>query len=218
MFTGLIEEVGILKRIERGAEHATITIKARQVLTDVNIGDSIAVNGICLTVVSHRESEFTADVMEETFRRTNLCELKSGSFVNLERALRIGDRLGGHIVSGHVDGVGIIEEIKKDHNAFWYRIRSSKELLSLVVEKGSIAIDGISLTVAKVTKQDFSVSIIPHTLSKTALQQRKVKDKVNLENDMIGKYVQKQLLAMQQPTGSQASHVTSAFLMENGFF
>lgn len=191
MFTGIIEEKGMISRIMKTASQAILTIKAKKVMEDIHIGDSIAVNGICLTVTSFSVNEFQADVMHETLDRTSLKMLKPGSSVNLERAMAAGGRFGGHMVSGHIDGTGRITDIKEDSLAIWYTIETSPEILHYIVEKGSIAIDGISLTVAKVTQTTFAVSTIPHTRVVTTLGERKAGDLVNLENDIVGKYVEK---------------------------
>ena len=168
-----------------------LSIKASKILEDIHLGDSIAVNGICLTVTCFTRQSFTVDVMNETWNRTALSLLRHGSLVNLERAMPMNGRLGGHIVTGHIDGTGRISSVRRDKNAVWYQINTQREILNLIVEKGSIAIDGISLTVAKVSKADFSVSVIPHTLEQTILKNKQVGDMVNLENDILGKYVQK---------------------------
>lgn len=191
MFTGIIEEKGMISRIMKTASQAILTIKAKKVMEDIHIGDSIAVNGICLTVTSFSVNEFQADVMHETLDRTSLKMLKPGSSVNLERAMAAGGRFGGHMVSGHIDGTGRITDIKEDSLAIWYTIETSPEILHYIVEKGSIAIDGISLTVAKVTQTTFAVSTIPHTRVVTTLGERRAGDLVNLENDIVGKYVEK---------------------------
>ena len=191
MFTGIIEEKGMISRIMKTASQAILNIKAKKVMEDIHIGDSIAVNGICLTVTSFSANEFQADVMHETLDRTSLKMLKPGSSVNLERAMAAGGRFGGHMVSGHIDGTGRITDIKEDSLAIWYTIETSPEILHYIVEKGSIAIDGISLTVAKVTQTTFAVSTIPHTRVVTTLGERRAGDLVNLENDIVGKYVEK---------------------------
>lgn len=198
MFTGIIEEVGRIRAIERQAVSARLTIAASKVLSDVHLGDSIAVNGVCLTVTSFGRDYFCADVMHETLNRSSLGALGVKSPVNLERAMLAGGRFGGHIVSGHIDGTGTIREVRRDGNAVWYTIQASEPILRLIVEKGSIAIDGISLTVARVDRVSFSVSIIPHTLQETALAVKRAGDIVNLENDCIGKYVAK-LMGMEEP-------------------
>ena len=176
MFTGIIEDVGTVKSISRGQSSAIFTIQSQKILTDVSVGDSIAVNGVCLTATSLGTDTFTADVMHETLNRSTLGTLKSGSYVNLERAMAADGRFGGHIVSGHIDGTGVITDIKPDDNAVWYTIKADESIIRLIVEKGSIAIDGISLTVAYVDDNVFKVSIIPHTLKETVLSYRKKGD------------------------------------------
>lgn len=191
MFTGIIEEKGIISKVVKTASQAILTIKAKKIMEDIHTGDSIAVNGICLTVTAFSKNEFQADVMHETLNRTALKMVKSGSSVNLERAMAAGGRFGGHMVSGHIDGTGKITEIKEDSLAVWYTIEAPPQILRYIVEKGSIAIDGISLTIAKVTQTTFSVSTIPHTRSVTTLGDKRSGDQVNLENDIVGKYVEK---------------------------
>lgn len=215
MFTGIIEEVGTVRRIERGAKGARLTIGAKTVLEDTKIGDSIATNGVCLTVVSQTRDSFSADVMAESLRRSALGSLQSGSPVNLERAMAANGRFGGHIVSGHVDGTGRITRIRRDDTAIWYTVACDAALLRYIVEKGSIAIDGISLTVAAVTAQDFSISAIPHTVAQTVLSERREGDVVNLECDIIGKYVEK--LLQPAATAPAQSSLTKEFLAEHGF-
>lgn len=205
MFTGLVEEVGKIGAVKKGAHSAVLTIRASKILEGIKIGDSISVNGICLTVVAFDRQSFSADVMHETLNRSSLSRLHVGSLVNLERAMPADGRFGGHIVAGHVDGVGTIESITRDDNAVWYKIGAAPEVLRYIIEKGSIAVDGISLTVARVDDRSFSVSVIPHTLSVTALSDRKVGDPVNLENDMIGKYVEKLMRPMPAGTGNPAA-------------
>lgn len=194
MFTGIVEEIGSIQRITRGSREQRIFINCKEILEDIHLGDSIAVNGVCLTVVDFSSYGFAADVMNETFSRSSLGSLRSGSKVNLERAMSLNGRFGGHIVSGHIDGTGTIKSIRKDSNAVWFEIGTSDEIVNGTVEKGSIAIDGISLTVAQICKSGFKVSIIPHTLDDTILGIRKIGDKVNLENDVIGKYVKKYMV------------------------
>ncbi|QSP98359.1 riboflavin synthase [Bifidobacterium longum subsp. infantis] len=189
MFTGIVEEVGTVAAIRRSAANCTLSVDATNVMEDLHIGDSMAVNGICLTVVDFDRRRFTVDVMNETWRRTSLGVLRHGSGVNLERALPVNGRFGGHIVTGHIDGTGSISSVRREGNAVWYRIAARNEILEGIVEKGSIAVDGISLTVAEVTERDFSVSIIPHTLAQTVLGEKRVGGVVNLENDVLGKYV-----------------------------
>ena len=193
MFTGIIEEVGLVERIQKGARSAQIRIKGKVVLEELKLGDSIAVNGVCLTVTDFDGSGFSADVMHVTLSRSSLGSLRPSSPVNLERAMAANGRFGGHMVSGHIDGVGVIRSISKDDNAYWFRVRTTPEIMRYIIPKGSIAMEGISLTAAEVTKDDFSVSVIPHTMEKTILGLKKVGDKLNLENDCIGKYVEKLL-------------------------
>ena len=211
MFTGIIEEKGKVKSIKHGAKSAVLEIEATKIMDDVKLGDSIAVNGVCLTVTSITSSGFTADVMAETIRRSSLGKLISGSYVNLERAMAANGRFGGHIVSGHIDGTGTVIDVKREDNAVWYTIQVDKKLLRYIVEKGSIAIDGISLTVAAVTDSYFKVSIIPHTLSETVLAERTKGSIVNIENDIIGKYVEK------MTTKSSSGGLTMETLISNGF-
>lgn len=212
MFTGIIEEIGNIRKIQTGADTCVLTVSASKILSDLHIGDSIAVNGTCLTVCKFDQTCFSADVMPETMRRTNLGSLKSGSPVNLERAMSANGRFGGHIVSGHIDGTGVIKSLKKEKNAVWVQISAKPEILKYIVEKGSVAIDGISLTVAKISSQDFSVSIIPHTGEETILLQKKAGEIVNLECDIIAKYVEK-LCNFRNPSGG----ISENFLAEHGF-
>ena len=197
MFTGIIEELGTIRKVGPG----NLELAAHTVLEGTKLGDSIAVNGVCLTVTALSPTGFTADVMPETFRRTGLGGLHPGSQVNLERAMAADGRFGGHIVTGHIDGTGTVRSLRREGNAVWVTISASPELLAGIVEKGSIAIDGISLTVAAVTDQDFSVSIIPHTGAQTTLLDRKAGDTVNLETDILGKYVAR-LLGREAPKSS----------------
>ena len=212
MFTGIIEETGTVRNIKKGANSAVLTIGAASVLKDMKLGDSIAVNGICLTVTSYTSTGFTADVMHETIQRSSLNSLHSGAMVNLERAMPADGRFGGHIVTGHIDGTGIIRRIKRDDNAVWYNIRATPEILRYIVEKGSIAVDGISLTVAKVSDVDFSISVIPHTANHTTLAGKRVGDTVNLENDCVGKYIEKFL-----GKPAQSTKLSKGFLTEAGY-
>lgn len=214
MFTGLIEEVGTVRAVRHGAVSSYIAVECRKVLEDVHTGDSIAVNGVCLTVTQHDDSSFQADVMNETLSRSSLGSLSSGSRVNLERAMPANGRFGGHFVSGHIDGTGTVTEIKKDGIAVWYTISAEPAIMRYIAEKGSIAIDGISLTVAKVTAGAFSVSIIPHTAEQTILPLKKAGDTVNLENDVIAKYVEKLMKPADEP---RQSGITLDFLAKNGF-
>lgn len=215
MFTGLIEEVGTLRAVRRGAHSAVLSIGAETVLSGLKTGDSVAVNGVCLTVTAQDSGGFTADVMHETLNRSSLGSLTVGRHVNLERAMAANGRFGGHIVSGHIDGTGTITALRKDDNAVWYTISASQELLRYIVEKGSIAIDGISLTVAEVGESWFSISAIPHTVAVTTLGEKRPGDTVNLENDVIGKYVEK--LLRPQPQETAKSSLTLEFLAQHGF-
>lgn len=215
MFTGIVEEMGTIRSIRKGTHSAVLEIQAMVVLEDIHVGDSIAVNGVCLTATSFTPSTFTADVMHETLNRSSLAALRPGSRVNLERAMAANGRFGGHIVSGHVDGLGTVLTTQKDDNAIWYTIGAAPEVLRYVVEKGSITIDGISLTVARVDGQSFAISAIPHTVAVTVLQDRKPGDKVNLETDIIGKYVEKLLQPKEIP--KQTPGITRDFLTKYGF-
>jgi len=191
MFTGIVEETGTVKSISMAGSSGTIVIEAKKVLENTQIGDSIAVNGICLTVTSMTANSFSADVMAETVRRSSLSECRSKDKVNLERAMAADGRFGGHIVSGHIDGTGTIVSLKREENAVWVKIKTTAAIMKYIVEKGSICIDGISLTVAKVAENDFSVSVIPHTGEETTLLKKKAGDTVNLENDIVGKYIER---------------------------
>ncbi|MBQ1971099.1 MAG: riboflavin synthase [Treponema sp.] len=217
MFTGIIEEIGTIKSINSNGISSQLCINANKILEDTKIGDSIAVNGVCLTVTSIKSNLFTADVMAETLRRSNLGSLIPQSKVNLERAMPANGRFGGHIVSGHIDGTGTIVETKPEGNAVWIKINCSDNLLKYIIHKGSITIDGISLTVAKVTDSDFSVSIIPHTAANTTLLQKKSGDVVNLENDVVGKYIEKLLSFQKIDEQKPQSKITEEFLRQNGF-
>lgn len=222
MFTGIIEEMGIVKSIKS----KVITIEANKIFDDLKLGDSVAVNGTCLTVSSFEGKVspkiFNADITSETLSRTNLGDLKSGFKVNLERALTLNGRLGGHIVSGHIDGVGIIKNISKNAEDIELTIEVPPNLIKYIIEKGSVAVDGISLTVAKVNKNYFSIAIIPHTLKETILYYKKAGDKVNIENDIIGKYVEK-LLSFNNINknsnnkNSNINNINMEFLIKNGF-
>lgn len=217
MFTGIIEEIGTIKSINSTGISSQLCISTNTILEDTKIGDSIAVNGVCLTVTSIKSNLFTADVMAETLRRSNLGSLIPQSKVNLERAMPANGRFGGHIVSGHIDGTGTIVETKPEGNAVWIKINCSDNLLKYIIHKGSITIDGISLTVAKVTDSDFSVSIIPHTAANTTLLQKKSGDVVNLENDVVGKYIEKLLSFQKIDEQKPQSKITEEFLRQNGF-
>lgn len=218
MFTGLVEELGKIKSITKGTKSARLTIEGQVVLQDVKLGDSIAVNGTCLTVVEYTQRSFTADVMPETVRSTVLAELKPGDVVNLERTLRLGDRLGGHIVSGHVDGVGVIRSKERSDNAIVVTIEAPPQVMRYIIAKGSIAIDGTSLTIVDYGADWFSVSLIPHTASLTTVGLKETGSKVNLEADVLGKYVAKLLGLQNGDEKKQASSgLTMEFLQQHGF-
>ncbi|EFM39819.1 riboflavin synthase, alpha subunit [[Eubacterium] yurii subsp. margaretiae ATCC 43715] len=190
MFTGIVEETGKVSSIKRGSHSAILSIAANKILEDIHIGDSIAVNGICLTVTSFNKQGFSADVMHETIKRSSLSDIGIGDFVNLERAMPVGGRFGGHIVSGHVDGTGEITYIQRDDNAILYTIKADSKIIRYIVEKGSITVDGMSLTVVSVNEDTFIISAIPHTVEVSILKYRKLGDKVNLEVDIVGKYIE----------------------------
>jgi len=207
MFTGIIEELGTLKSLNGGR----IEITCEKILEDVKIGDSISTNGICLTVTDFAENFFAADVMPETLRRTSLEELNIGGAVNLERAMKVGDRLGGHIVSGHIDGTGKISDIRTDGNAVFINISAENFLLKQIAAKGSVALDGISLTVVDAAADFFSVSMIPHTRAVTNFKFKRVGSIVNIETDILAKYVDRLINFKTAPA------LTKDFLLENGF-
>lgn len=222
MFTGIVEEVGAVRRVVAGGRAGEMVIGASTVLEGTRIGDSIAVNGVCLTVTSFGDGAFTADVSPETLRASSLGQLRAGDAVNLERALPADGRFGGHIVSGHIDGTGRISEMRREQNAVVVSIEAPRDIMELVVEKGSIAIDGVSLTVVTVGPAAFSVSIIPHTGAETALLGKHPGDVVNLENDVVGKYVRKLLGGSGgggagAGPGSASGGLTMEHLIENGF-
>ena len=206
MFTGIIEEIGEISSITK----STITIKSKTVLEDAKLGDSIAVNGVCLTVIDLKQDEFTVNVSEETFKITNFSELKTGNLVNLERALTLSTRLGGHIVTGHIDTVGEIISIVDKNEFYDLSIKFDKTFENYVVKKGSITIDGISLTIADLSNNTVSLAIIPHTFNNTILKTLKSKDSVNIEFDILAKYVEKNL-------STKNNSITMNFLEENGF-
>jgi len=218
MFTGIIEELGIVANIQRSGESFVLAIDAKKILKDVHLGDSISVNGVCLTVTSFTSNQFTVDVMPETVKASSLQSLKRGAKVNLERAMAAGGRFGGHFVSGHIDGTGMIKSKKQVENAVYYEIEASPEVLRYVIERGSIAVDGTSLTVFGVTNESFTLSLIPHTLTESIIGLKESGDIVNLECDMIGKYVGHFLMSSQNNTKSKSpSGISTSFLEENGF-
>jgi len=217
MFTGIAEEKGIVKEIRKGNAFFRITIGCKRVLEDTRIGDSIAVNGICLTVTDMAGDWFSADVMPETMRHTALNQLSISSLLNLERALRLSDRLGGHLVSGHIDGVGKLTSRVEEGNAIWLSIEAPQDILKYLVPKGSVALDGISLTVARVYEDSFTVSLIPHTSKVTTLGERCAGDNLNVECDLVGKYIYKLMNKSEADPSSQPQKLTEEFLKENGF-
>ena len=212
MFTGIIEEVGDINSIRRGGKAIALEVKAHLVIEGTRVGDSIAIDGVCLTVTSFSDHSFTVDVMPETMNRTTFHGLKTGSRVNLERALRLSDRLGGHLVSGHIDRVGRILERWREDNAEWIRIEAGSDILRYIVEKGSVAIDGISLTVIDVNTRSFTVSVIPLTQKETTILAKRTGEEVNIECDLIGKYIEK--LAKGEAKGAG---VTLDTLSRNGY-
>ena len=212
MFTGIIEETGTIKSVQHGSRSVCLTVAAEKVLEEVKTGDSISVNGVCLTVVSFNLGAFSADVMPETMRRSNLGSLGVGSHVNLERAMKLTDRLGGHLVSGHIDGTGIIRIIREEDIAVWITVAAERPILRYIVEKGSVALDGTSLTVVKVDDESFEVSVIPHTYRETTIGKKKPGDLLNIECDILAKYVEK--LAGQE---KEKGRITPEFLAEHGF-
>jgi riboflavin synthase len=216
MFTGIIEELGVVENLQRSGESFVLSISAKKILDDVHLGDSIAVNGVCLTVTSFSSNHFTVDVMPETVKASSLRSLKRGVKVNLERAMAAGGRFGGHFVSGHIDGTGIIKSKKQVENAIYYEIEASPDILRYVIGRGSIAVDGTSLTVFGVTDETFTLSLIPHTLSESIIGLKESGDIVNLECDMIGKYVG-HFITSSQSNKKSPSGISASFLEENGF-
>lgn len=214
MFTGIIEEKGRILGISKGERSAILRIECTEILSGTKLGDSISVNGVCLTVTAASVNCFEADVMPETMRATNLGFLKPGDSVNLERALSPGGRFGGHIVSGHIDGTGRIIGLKKEDNAVWITIEAKSGILRYIIHKGSVAVDGISLTVQHVDDRSFKVAVIPHTRDYTTLQDKKIGYMANLECDMIGKYIER-LMSFENSRTNQG--MTLEYLMENGF-
>lgn len=214
MFTGIVEELGEVKKMQReSANSVRLTIHASTTTSDMNIGESIAVNGICLTVTTYTKDTFSVDVMPETIKATSLNSLKPGSPVNLERAMHANGRFGGHFVSGHIDGTGKITRKEKQENAIYYDIEVSQELQPYLLKKGSIAVDGVSLTVFEVSEQTFTISLIPHTVSQTVLGEKAVGDVVNIECDMLAKYVEQMI----QRTSTRKEGINQAFLSNNGY-
>lgn len=214
MFTGIVEEIGKVSNIRKGEKSIRLSLICNKILEDTKLGDSISVNGICLTVTHLSKGGFTADVMPETLRATNLGHLKSGDKVNLERALSPQNRFGGHIVSGHIDGIGTITQIDREDNAAWITIQAADEILKYIIQKGSISVDGISLTVQYVDKIQFKISVIPHTRETTILPMKKIGDVVNLECDIVGKYIER---LMNFKSEEPEEKITLSYLVENGF-
>mgnify|MGYP001138687581 CR=1 FL=1 len=214
MFTRLIEEIGSVRHVVSGAEWGSIAIGCRNVLSGTKIGDSIAVNGVCLTVTDLKKDGFTADVMAETLHRSSLGTLRQGDPVNLERAMPADGRFGGHIVAGHIDGTGVLSRKERIGNAVLLEISAAPAILYEIVEKGSIAIDGVSLTVVSVSENGFTVSIIPHTGAQTILLEKNTGSTVNLETDVIAKYVRR--FTSPAPEEKKTT-LTLDFLRENGF-
>lgn len=218
MFTGIIEEIGSIVTIKQTGESFVLVVEARKILKDVQLGDSISVNGVCLTVTAFTENQFTVDAMPETYKSTSLKSLKRGSKVNLERAMSAGGRFGGHFVSGHADGIGVIKSKKPMDNAVYYEIEVNSDLLPYIIYKGSVAVDGTSLTVFGVSDKSFTVSLIPHSLEETIIGLKSTGDIVNVECDMLGKYVEHFLSSRFSHTKVKSkSNITAAFLEENGF-
>lgn len=216
IFTGIVEEVGRVRNLTKSSQYAGLFVECNRVLEGTRLGDSIAVNGICLTVTELGDHWFAADVMPETFRKTNLEKLLPKDGVNLERALRLSDRLGGHLVSGHVDGTGTVIRRQVEDNAVWLTIEAPVEILRYIIVKGSVALDGTSLTVARAGMDSFSVSLIPLTAGVTTLGFRKPGDRINIECDVVGKYIER-LLRADSGTKEENSRLSLSFLKENGF-
>ncbi|WP_026584249.1 riboflavin synthase [Bacillus sp. J33] len=216
MFTGIIEELGTVKKVVQQGKAMKLTIQATKILSDLHLGDSIAVNGVCLTVTEFTKEEFSADVMPETFKSTSLSAIKERTKVNLERAMSANGRFGGHFVTGHVDGTGQILKKTASENAIYIQISVPAELTHLLIMKGSIAVDGISLTVFGNEENTVTVSIIPHTASETVLGFKSVGDIVNLEFDMLAKYLYS-FMNKQKENVSPAKGISEQFLQENGF-
>lgn len=219
MFTGLVEETGAIRSVRRLGTSLHVTVTAHKVLEGMREGDSICVNGVCLTVVGHDAGGFTVDVMSETYHRTALKDLPAGAPVNLERAMAAGGRFGGHIVQGHVDGVGRIRSLEREEIAVWVTVETGPEILQYVVPKGSITLDGISLTVVDVGPDWLRVSLIPHTWGATNMRTRRLGDPVNLEVDILAKYVERMLAGRFGGAAPAAGggRMTEAFLREHGF-
>ena len=212
MFTGIIEDIGTVKAVNSGRNSMQLTVSSKKIVEDVHLGDSIAVNGICLTVISFTNDSFTVDVMPESVKATSIQDVKVGSPVNLERAMSANGRFGGHFVTGHIDGTGTILRKRPEENAVYYDIKINAELSRYCIPKGSVAIDGTSLTIFGISDDILTVSLIPHTLEITLLGRKKAGDIVNIENDMLGKYVLHQVQNQQSK-----SNITEQLLRQNGF-
>lgn len=216
MFTGIIEEIGTVKEFSKGADNALIIVECKKVLENTEIGDSIAINGVCQTVIKIDKNSFSAQVSSETLNVTTFSKLKTGAKVNLERALTLNSRLGGHIVNGHIDGLAKVKNIQKQSEFYNLNFEIEKNLEKYIAKKGSITINGISLTIAETTSNEFSVAIIPHTFENTNLNYLKIGDFVNIEVDILAKYVEN-FLSMNN-NKSVTTVVDENFLKENGFF
>lgn len=217
MFTGIVEEIGKIQSVHQSGESIVLDIGASKVLEDVHLGDSISINGVCLTVTTYTSSAFSVDVMPETFRATGLRELKPNDRVNLERAMAANGRFGGHFVSGHVDGIGEVARIEQVDNAQYVEIKLSESLMDYFVEKGSVSVDGTSLTVFKLTEDTLTISLIPHTVGATVLGSKRVGDIVNIECDMLGKYILKYLKKDKVQSSTEHSTLNHNFFEDHGF-
>ncbi|MDP5273747.1 riboflavin synthase [Chengkuizengella axinellae] len=217
MFTGIIEEIGSIKNITKHSQTMIISINSKKMLEDIHLGDSISVNGVCLTVTQFDQSSFSMDVMPETFRKTNLFQLSAGSKVNLERAMAANGRFGGHIVQGHVDSTGVIKSRENEENSVVFTIEpSTQDIFKYIIPQGSITLDGISLTLVNVTGTTFSVSIIPHTIEETVLQYKFPGDTLNIECDILGKYIH-HLMKGNKEQNKTENNISKQLLVENGF-
>ena len=211
MFTGLIEEIGTIEQIQKHRGTLRFTVFAKEVVKDLAIDDSVALNGVCLTVVEFSKSNFQVEAVQETQNKTTFGSLKNGSQINLERSLRFSDRMGGHFVQGHVDAVGEVAAVQRQEGGVLLSIKLPAHLLKYVISEGSIAIDGVSLTIARLKENQITISLIPHTLEKTTLANLKVADKVNIEVDLMGKYVERIL------TRPNQSKISEGWLEEMGY-
>lgn len=218
MFTGIVEEKGTISRLQETGDAIVMTISADVVLQDVKMGDSISVNGVCLTVTDFNQSTFSVDMMPETVRNTSLRNLSSGSKVNLERAMAANGRFGGHFVSGHVDGIGTIRSKKPEYNAVYYEIEVAKHLRDYMTMKGSVSVDGTSLTIFGLTDTTFTISIIPHTLDWTVIGSKNPGDIVNIECDMLAKYMEELLMRRFGSDEKSSEKLTESYLKEHGFY